>query len=80
MMRLFLHVRTQSVLIEDLEGAIFVTFDEAWHEAIASARFVLGEQIKAGEVVQGQQIEIADEGGQTVATVPFRTILKLYED
>jgi phage host-nuclease inhibitor protein Gam len=45
-------------------------------EALAAAREVLGDAIKAGQGQDNRQYEITDEAGQVLATIPLMDALK----
>ena len=68
----FFHLREGNRVIEDPDGGAFLDLDAARSEALASAREMLAERLKAGRVLDGQQIDICDEAGQKLATVRFR--------
>jgi hypothetical protein len=72
MPQFYLNVRKGDALIEDAEGAEFVSVKAARDEAIAAAREIMSEQIGRGEFPEPNScIEITDHGGHLVLTVPF---------
>lgn len=77
MPRYFLHIRDEDGLTPDEEGAELPDLDAAKAEAIAGARDILAEKLRAGEVLSGAVIEIADETGQVLAVVRFRDAIRL---
>ena len=75
--RFFLHIRSGEELIEDPDVSELRDLDEARAEAIAGARDLLAEQLRLGKPLDGQRIEIYDEAGQLLATIPFREVFTL---
>lgn len=76
-MRYHFHIRDGDVLIEDSEGSELPSLDAAHAEAIAGARSILAEKLKAGEVLDGQRFEIVDGSGTLRAVVPLKDAIKL---
>ena len=72
MPKFYMHIHADGELIEDTEGQSHPTVEAALIEAKASAREMLAEKVRFGEEVDGQRIEIVDETGEWIATVPFR--------
>lgn len=75
MPRFYLHIRDDDRWIEDCEGSDLPTLDAARKEALAGARGILAEQVRAGEALSRQSIEIADDAGLVQAVVPMRSAL-----
>ena len=71
----FLHVRN-GWPTEDPEGADFTDLEAARMEAIGAARELLSEAILAGNLLLEHKIEIADEAGRVLLTVPFREAVR----
>jgi hypothetical protein len=46
-------------------------------EAEQAARDLLADKVKFGVPLDGQQFEILDDTGQTVMTVPFKSVLRI---
>ena len=64
----------------DLDGIELPDLDAARTHAIASARFTLAEMAKEqGRVVLHHYIDIEDETGAVLATVPFRDVVQIEE-
>jgi hypothetical protein len=76
MPRFFFHVRDGDVLTEDPDGSEFPDLAVALAEALAAARDVLAEQLKAGANPDGQRFEIHDDAGRMLGAVPFSDALK----
>lgn len=77
MPRFYLHIRDNDRWIEDPEGSDLPNLEAARQEALAGARGILAEKLRAGEVLDGQTIEITDDAGMVQAVVPFRNALRL---
>ena len=72
----FLHIRQGDDLVKDLEGQEFPDLESARQDATAGAREILAERVRAGEGVDGDRIDVCDESGTVLATVPFPSLLK----
>jgi hypothetical protein len=69
----FLHVRDGADLICDPDGSCFPDVVFAKSEAIHSARELMSQSIlRGGHLGIDRRFEIADQGGNVVAIVPFR--------
>lgn len=77
MPRFYLHIRDGHELIKDGDGVDLPDVNSAQEEALASAREIFADLIRAGKLLDGRQFEIVNEVGQVVATIPFRAALKL---
>ena len=72
----YLHIRDGDVLIEDPDGSDLPDLDAARAEALAGARDILASRLRAGEVVDGQRIEITDATGGVLAVVPLKDAIR----
>ena len=77
MPRFFLNIRDGVDFIKDLEGTVLPNIEAACREALAAARDLLAEKVRAGDVVNGQSFEITDESGVVRARLPMRDALRL---
>jgi hypothetical protein len=77
MPRFFFHIRDIDSLEIDPEGVEFDSVEAAVVDARAAAREMIAEMIRAGERLDGQQFEIADEHGRVVEVFPFRSVLNI---
>ena len=77
MPKFFLNLHDGDDIIEDPVGADLPSLAAARKLAIASARDILAEQMRDGQPLDGQKIEIADESGAVLATVSFREAFRL---
>jgi hypothetical protein len=71
MPRFMLSIHTGESLLTDLEGSDVTEFDEALHEAVASARELWAEGIRKGEDRSHWAIVITRTAGDTVQVLPF---------
>ena len=62
--------------VKDLEGQEFPDVESARQEAIASAREILAERIRAGATANGDEVDVCDASGEVLATVPLLSVLK----
>ena len=67
----FLHMRNED-LVEDKEGLFLEDAEAARREAIRSARDILCAELRQGRLRLNGEIEVVDEFGQPILTVPFR--------
>jgi hypothetical protein len=77
MPKYFFHIRDGSDLIEDLEGMELPDDNSIRTEALAAAREIMADRIKAGKSIDGQEFLIFDEAGSQVDVVPFAAGLKI---
>lgn len=75
MPRYYLHLHDGERLIEDLDGDMFPDLDSARLEALASARDLLAELVKAGKAIDGRRFDIVDDTGRVLMTIPLRDAL-----
>lgn len=69
--RFFFHLRNE-VDCDDPEGMILSDAEAAHDEAIRGARSILAEEVLHGHLPLRDRIEVVDESGEAVMTVPFR--------
>ena len=77
MPRFFFHVRDDGRLFEDPDGGELPDLDAARAEAVAAAREVFTEQVRAGRPPSITQVEIRDGEGRLLDTVLIRDALGL---
>jgi hypothetical protein len=77
MPRYYFHIRSSAGLIRDPDGTELPDLAAALAEAERSARDLLADLLKAGDVVDGQAFEISDAEGSVLARLPFRDVLRL---
>jgi hypothetical protein len=71
MKTLFLHHWLDGQLIKDPEGAAFDDLRSARREALASAREIVAAELLRGRGLIPVTVEIVDEYGATLLSVPF---------
>jgi hypothetical protein len=67
----YLHVRNVKTYAPDEEGEDFPDLAAAREKALIGARSILSEEVKGGALDLRGAIEIADEKGEIVLTVPY---------
>ncbi|MFN3727688.1 MAG: DUF6894 family protein [Allosphingosinicella sp.] len=75
----FMHLRSDTELVEDLEGLPFRSLDDAIVAATKAARDIMSADIRTGKLNLAQQIEIRGPGEQK-ATVRFSEVLTISPD
>lgn len=78
MPKYYFHIRDGDELEVDDTGAEFANLELAVSDAKLSAKEIIADLLMAGDVVDGQQFEISDNRGEIVATIPFRSVLRLH--
>lgn len=72
MPRYFLHVRDGVDNVLDPEGFDYPDLEAAWKSAVASARELLAADMMLGRIDLRHWIDVEDEAGEVVLTLPFR--------
>ena len=75
MPKYFFHIRDQNHLVPDEEGMEFPDFAAAQAEARNSARDLLAQCVKEHRPVGGLQLEVTDNVGRTLETLPLRDLI-----
>ena len=75
MPRFFFHIRNGNGFTEDEEGQELADRGDAEKVAVRSARFLLAEEAREGEIDLRGRLEVVDESGGDVVTVPFADVL-----
>ncbi|MEP7241279.1 MAG: hypothetical protein ABI697_10380 [Devosia sp.] len=75
MPRYFFHLRDGEDFVPDEEGSYFADLDGALEEARQSARDMLSEQLRAGEKLDGQSIEVSNDRGDLLERVTFKSVV-----
>jgi hypothetical protein len=70
MPRFFFHIFDDIVLTDD-EGIELPDADTAKREALAAARAMICDQVRKGRLVLGHRVEVDDEQGRRVLSLPF---------
>lgn len=77
MPRFYLHIRDADRFLEDPDGSELPDLTAARAEAIVSARHLLADRVRAGEVLTDQSFEITDETGKVLEVLPMKDVLRL---
>ncbi|MDB5556177.1 MAG: hypothetical protein JWL86_6161 [Rhizobium sp.] len=77
MPRFYFNVRDGDTLIADREGVEMPGKSAAAEEARQAARDLLAERVKFGEPLESRQFEVVNDNGETILTLPFRSVLRL---
>lgn len=77
MARFFLHLRDGTELMEDPDGSELPDLNAARAEARDAARDIMAGMVRAGELLDGQQIEIRDAAGALLEIVRLKDVLRL---
>ena len=78
MPRFFMNIRNGRGLATDFEGTEFADLGQARREALLDAREITADRIRSGDLVEDDCLEIADEGGNILAMIPFRDAIRFY--
>lgn len=76
MPRFYLHLY-DDLVVKDEDGIFLADADEAWREAVRSARSIIAEQALKGRINLKHWIDIVDENGEPVLTVPFSSAVSV---
>jgi hypothetical protein len=74
-MRFYFHIRDKSGLIPDEEGSELSGISEAIEEALLSARDFAADDLRRGTPITRRDIEIVDEDGVLLETIPVHEVL-----
>ena len=78
MPKFFFNLR-DDVSVEDCEGKELADAGTAREAAVHYAREMMAEDVRDGRLVLKDSIEIVDEKGEKVLTVPFRDAIDIEE-
>ena len=76
MPRFYLHLY-DDLVVKDEDGIFLADADEAWREAVRNARSIVAEQALKGRINLKHWIDIVDENGEPVLTVPFSSAVSV---
>jgi hypothetical protein len=76
MPRFYFHIISGDTVIEDPDGSELPDLDTAMAEALQSARHLLADKVRNGEIVDGQRFEIRDDRGNLLATLAFKDAIR----
>ena len=72
----FFHLHGPEARLRDEEGLILPDPEAAWYQAVRSARELIRAELHLGTSWYGQAIEIADDAGDRVDSVPLEEIAR----
>jgi len=72
----YFHLRDGDAFVRDETGMELEDIHAARHEALQAARDMLADQLRAGEALDGQRIEITAVDGRVLDVVSFREALR----
>jgi hypothetical protein len=75
--RFYFQIRKKAELFEDQEGMELPDAEAALEEGRAAAREILANRIVSGDAIDDEIFEIVDEGGASVARLPFKSAVRL---
>jgi hypothetical protein len=75
MPRYFFHVVDGEERLEDAEGVPLPDERAARKMAVHIAREIMAESLRNGEPIDGQVFEVADENGEVVIRMPFKSAI-----
>lgn len=77
MPRFYFNVRDGETVIADKEGVEMPGKTAAAEEAEQAARDLLADRVKHGEPLEAKSFEVVNDNGETILTLPFRSVLRL---
>lgn len=77
MPRFYFHLEMCGRVYPDEEGRSFPDLEHARASAVLDARDLMAGEVKAGRLCFACRIDIADEQGAVVLTLPFREAVEL---
>jgi hypothetical protein len=80
MPRFYLHLRDGIDELIDPEGAELIDVQAAAARALKEARCILSDEVKTGRVKLAQRIDVEDQGGSLVYSLPFTDALEIVHD
>ena len=72
----YFHLRDGRQYVPDETGMDLPDIEAARVEAVQGARDILADQLRAGEALDGQAIEIANAAGEVLEVVTFKDALR----
>ena len=78
MPRFFFNLRNE-IDVEDKEGQVLPDSNHARAVAVQHARGIMSEDIKDGRLILRDTIDVVDERGEPVLTLPFRDAIDIEE-
>ena len=76
MPRFFFNLRDE-ISVEDSEGKELADAQQARETAVGYARGIMSEDVKDGRLMLKDEIDIIDEQGEKILTLPFRDAIEI---
>jgi hypothetical protein len=77
MNKFYFHIRNGDRFAQDIEGVELNDIDAVHEEATVAAREMIAELVRQGGRIDGHSIEVTDDSGRVVLTIPFRSAMNL---
>ncbi len=77
MPRYYFHFQDGVSRLADDQGTALPDPEAAWYHCVRSAREIIDQDLRAGEVRPGRRVEVVDEEGEQVWAVPFEEVIGL---
>jgi hypothetical protein len=77
MPKYYLHLVAGSERIADTVGSEFPDNKAALEEAYRAAREMVAESVLNGDVIQPESIEVVDERGTLIESVPLKAVFRI---
>lgn len=76
MPRFYFNLVTRDTVIMDDEGTELLSLEDARSEALLDARALMSDAVKSGIDISRRAIQICDDEGRILLTVPFSDALR----
>jgi hypothetical protein len=77
MARYFLNLHERGTVLVDEEGVDRPGLESARTEALRTVRAIMSADVNEGHLCLSGAVEVTDDAGQTVATVPFKDAIMI---
>jgi hypothetical protein len=75
--RYFFHIHNSLGFIEDEEGRDLPGIEQARNEAVKGIRSIIGAEVESGVIDLRGRIDICDEAGGVLMTLPFEETVEI---
>lgn len=77
MPRYYFHLKDHVNRVLDVQGQVIDDEDEVYRAALKEARAIISHEALDGSINLDQQIEVKDEGGQSIHILSFADAVKI---
>jgi hypothetical protein len=77
MPRYYFHFQDGGSRLTDREGQALPDQEAAWYHGVRSARDIIDQDLRVGAVRPGRLVEVMNDDGEQVWTVPFEEVIGL---